>query len=56
MEDKAEAIKIEQEEGDDAEKQPPRKITKNIKGQKRDYIFLKTVKSVAELDNIRFKV
>jgi hypothetical protein len=65
------AIKIEhqdkedhQDEGDeenaDAEeqqqKQPPRKMTKNINGQNRDYNFVKTVKSVEELDNFRFKV
>jgi hypothetical protein len=52
----------EDEENDDAEeqlqqKQPPRKVTKKFKGgQKRDYTFLKSVKSVEELDNIRFKV
>jgi hypothetical protein len=58
MEDKE--IKIEQQEEDNAEeqhpKQPPMKITKNRKGQKREYTFLETVKSVEELDNVRFEV
>jgi hypothetical protein len=60
MEDKA--VKIEQQEDDDAEKQhqerPPMKVTKNhLKGgQSRDYYFLESVNSVEELDNIRFKV
>jgi hypothetical protein len=61
MEHKAKAIKIEhQEEEDEAEKQqqkqPPRKVTKKVKGQIRDYNFLKSVKSLEELDNFRFKV
>jgi hypothetical protein len=67
MENKA--IEIEQEEEEEVQdqddggeqdeqeqKQPPRKVTKNINGQKRDYNFLKSVKSLEELDNIRFKV
>jgi hypothetical protein len=55
------AIKIEQqEEEEEAEKQQqeqtPMKATRNIKGQKMDYYFLKTVNSVDELDDFRFKV
>jgi hypothetical protein len=57
------AIKMEQQEEDDnAGKQqqkqswPPKKMTKNIKGDQRDYNFLQTVKSVDELNNFRFKV
>jgi hypothetical protein len=60
MGDKAIKIEQQEEEEDDAgkqQKQPPMKITKNVKGgQKLDYIFLKTVKSIDELDNFRFKV
>jgi hypothetical protein len=56
------AIEIGQKADDDAEKQqqkqswPPMKITTNIKGVQKDYSFLKTVKSVEELDKFRFKV
>jgi hypothetical protein len=51
------AIKIEHQEEDDAEKQPPKKVTKNNrKGQRMDYYYLKTVNSVEELDNFRFEV
>jgi hypothetical protein len=57
------AIKIVgQKEDDDAEKQqqkpswPPMKIPTKNKGVQKDYSFLKTVKSVEELDKFRFKV
>jgi hypothetical protein len=54
------AIKIEPEDDDNAgkqqQRQPPRKVTKNFKGQKRDYYFLESVKSVEESDKLRFKV
>jgi hypothetical protein len=59
MEDKAKAIKIVQDHDDDTEekqKKPPKKVTKNSRGQLRDYNFLKTVKSVEEVDNFRFEV
>jgi hypothetical protein len=58
----------EDEEGDEAEenvdakeqqkqKQTPMKLTKKFRGgQKKDYVFLKSVNSVEELDTIRFKV
>jgi hypothetical protein len=46
----------EEEEQQQQQGQPPRKITKNHRGQIRKYIFLKTVKSMEELDNLRFKV
>jgi hypothetical protein len=35
---------------------PPRKMTKNARGQLREYYYLKTLKSVEELDKFRFKV
>jgi hypothetical protein len=35
---------------------PQTKMTKNIMGQLREYYYLKTVKSVEELDKFRFKV
>jgi hypothetical protein len=35
---------------------PPRKMTQIIRGQKREYHFLRTVNSVDELEKIRFKV
>jgi hypothetical protein len=41
---------------DEDEKQPPRKMIKTVRGQERKYQFLKTVKSVDELDHIRFEV
>jgi hypothetical protein len=55
------AIKIEHHEEDDnagkqQQRQPPRKVTKKRGGQKKDYYFLKSVKSVEELDKLRFKV
>jgi hypothetical protein len=62
MGDKAIIIEL-QEEHDYAKKphqeQPPRKVTKNVRGgggQKRDYYYLKSVNSVNELDKFRFKV
>jgi hypothetical protein len=36
--------------------QPPRKITQFVDGQQREYHFMKTVKSLEELDKIRFQV
>jgi hypothetical protein len=36
--------------------QPPREITQNIRGQKRDYYYLATVTSLEQLDKFRFKV
>jgi hypothetical protein len=38
------------------QKHPPKKIAYKIRGQIREYYFLKTVNSVDELDKIRFKV
>jgi hypothetical protein len=38
------------------QKQPPRKLTQIINGQQRRYHYLKTVKSLDELDKFRFKV
>jgi hypothetical protein len=35
---------------------PPKKLTKKIGGKIRKYDFLKTVKSMDELDKFRFKV
>jgi hypothetical protein len=47
----------EEEEGPQEEvQQPPREITKNVKGDIRKYNFLKTVKSMEELDKFRFQV
>jgi hypothetical protein len=55
------AIKIEPEDDDNAgkqqQRQPPRKMTKKTReAQKIDFNFLKSVKSVDELDKLRFKV
>jgi hypothetical protein len=55
------ADKDDEKEEDDAEKQqqqqqPPRTVTKIRGGQMREYNFLKSVNSVAELDKLRFKV
>jgi flagellar motor switch protein FliG len=57
----AKAIKIEPENDDDAGKEqqqqePPRKLTKSRGGQMMEYNFLESVKSVEELDKLRFKV
>jgi hypothetical protein len=41
---------------DEDEEQPPRKMIKTVRGQQRKYQFLKTVKSMDELDQIRFEV
>jgi hypothetical protein len=38
------------------QQQPPKKISKNINGRIKKYNFLKTVKSLEELDNFRLKV
>jgi hypothetical protein len=35
---------------------PPMKMTQIIRGQKREYDFLRTVNSLDELEKIRFKV
>jgi hypothetical protein len=44
------------EDEEERQQQPPSKMTKNNKGQIREYNFLKTVKSIDELDECRFKV
>jgi translation initiation factor 1 (eIF-1/SUI1) len=46
----------DEEEAQEEEEKPPRKITRIIRGQKREYHFLKMVKSIDELDECRFKV
>jgi hypothetical protein len=65
QEDGEDEAEKEDEVGDDADaeeeeqqqEQPPsRKVTKNVKGQMREYVFLKSVNSVDELDSFRFKV
>jgi hypothetical protein len=40
----------------EAEHQPPKKIYKNVKGQIRKYHYLKTMKSMEDLDKFRFMV
>jgi hypothetical protein len=44
------------DEYEEEEKPPPRKMIKTVRGQQRKYQFLKSVKSLDELDHIRFKV
>jgi hypothetical protein len=44
------------EDDKEQEHQPPRKITRSIRGRKQKYCYLKTVKSVEELDQLRLKV
>jgi hypothetical protein len=50
----------EDEDDADVEKepqqQPPRKITKNIKGVKKHYYYQTTLKSMEELGEFRYKV
>jgi hypothetical protein len=46
----------QQQQRHEVRQKPAKKITKNILGQIRKYCFLDTVKSMEELDNIRFKV
>ena len=36
--------------------QPAKKISQIVKGQEREYHFVKTVKSVEDLDKFRFQV
>jgi hypothetical protein len=63
-EEEAEGLEDEEygdadENGDEEEYtqlEPPRNITKNIKGDLRKYHFLKTVKSLEEMDKLRFEV
>jgi hypothetical protein len=43
-------------ENEEEEDEPPRNIVKNIMGQKREYHLLQTVKTLEEVDNIRFEV
>jgi hypothetical protein len=38
------------------QKHPPKNVTYKIRDQMREYHFLKTVKSMEELDKIRFQV
>jgi hypothetical protein len=44
------------DENEDEEPPPPRKMIKTVRGQERKYQFLMTVKSLDELDHIRFEV
>jgi hypothetical protein len=47
----------QQQEGQsEQEQQPPRKMTVNVRGQKRAYNYVKTVASMEELENFRFTV
>jgi hypothetical protein len=40
----------------DGEEGPPRKIITNCKGQKRKYVYVKSVKSMEQVEKFRFKV
>jgi hypothetical protein len=55
-EEEDEAEKEDEEGDDDAEKQPPMKVARNRRGQKREYNFLQSVNSMEELNNFRLKV
>jgi hypothetical protein len=44
------------EEEEPQHQQPPKKITKNINGAKRNYYYQTTLKSMEELEEFRFKV
>jgi hypothetical protein len=46
---------IDDEDEHEAE-EPPRKIRRDVRGQENKYFYLKTVKTVRELDKFRFKV
>jgi ribosomal protein S28E/S33 len=54
----SEAIKKTQNVADEYGdgKEPPKIMTKNVKGEIRKYDFLTTVQSLEELDKLRFKV
>jgi hypothetical protein len=54
-EDEDEEKEESNDDEDEAEK-PPREITKNVNGQHKQYYYLKTVKTVGDLDKFRFKV
>jgi hypothetical protein len=46
-----------EDEEEQAKEQPQQKLTQTLcKGQKRDYFYQKTVKSIEELDKYRFEV
>jgi hypothetical protein len=49
-------LKLKIRDENDGDEGPPRKITKNVRGQIRKYVYVKSVKSMEELDKFRFKV
>jgi hypothetical protein len=55
-EDDEEEEAIGDEDDEDEEGQPPRNITKKMKGKEKKYRLVKTVKSMDELDKFRYKV
>jgi hypothetical protein len=44
------------DDDNEGRQKPPSKMTKNCRGQIRQYYYMKTVKSMDELDKLRFKV
>jgi hypothetical protein len=62
MEDEGEEDEHEEDQAesdsdeDEVELEPSGKITRIVRGQKREYSHVKTVQSFEELDTIRFKV
>jgi cobalamin biosynthesis protein CobT len=57
-EDDEEELPQDEEQPNEMQKQrrPPKNIIKSIMGHKRNYYYLKTVNTMAEVDNIRFEV
>jgi hypothetical protein len=47
---------VEEEEEEQLQEEPAKKKTRNVRGQIRKYYFMKSVKSMEELDKFRFKV
>jgi cytoplasmic iron level regulating protein YaaA (DUF328/UPF0246 family) len=48
--------KTNDDDDNEGQRKPPSKMTKNCRGQIRQYYYLKDVKSMDELDKLRFKV
>jgi hypothetical protein len=56
MDDEGDEDEEMEEISEDEAEKPPTKITKKIMGQQRQYYYLKTVKTMGDLEKFKFKV
>jgi hypothetical protein len=49
-------MRMNENEREHQRNKPQFSVVRNIKGQNKEYLFLKTVKSMEELDNFKFDV